>query len=282
MATRNQAREALEAAIKSNPAVQAEYADAYQAALGSVDDCMAEDRSEEAALELAARLEAITQDFVDHSPAVLQRACCAGCAFCCHLRVEAKPIEAILIAAHINATFPAEERDQLMIRLRKVVERLRGMSGDQHRKTRIRCALLGDDDKCSVYPVRPIECRGYNALFVEDCREAFANPGKGSEIRLDLHARVAAMSVKHGAHDGLGQFGLDRKAYELNSLVLRALETPRVAERWIRGEDVFRGCLTEDSSPNKQPERRADSKTGRNDPCPCGSGKKFKNCCLRK
>jgi uncharacterized protein YecA (UPF0149 family) len=23
-------------------------------------------------------------------------------------------------------------------------------------------------------------------------------------------------------------------------------------------------------------------KVGRNDPCPCGSGKKFKNCCLRK
>ena len=23
-------------------------------------------------------------------------------------------------------------------------------------------------------------------------------------------------------------------------------------------------------------------KVGRNDPCPCGSGKKYKNCCLRK
>ena len=24
------------------------------------------------------------------------------------------------------------------------------------------------------------------------------------------------------------------------------------------------------------------AKVGRNDPCPCGSGKKYKNCCLRK
>ena len=24
---------------------------------------------------------------------------------------------------------------------------------------------------------------------------------------------------------------------------------------------------------------RADKKVGRNDPCPCGSGKKYKNCC---
>jgi len=26
----------------------------------------------------------------------------------------------------------------------------------------------------------------------------------------------------------------------------------------------------------------ADSRVGRNDPCPCGSGRKYKNCCMRK
>jgi SWIM/SEC-C metal-binding protein len=26
---------------------------------------------------------------------------------------------------------------------------------------------------------------------------------------------------------------------------------------------------------------RAATKIGRNDPCPCGSGKKYKNCCMR-
>ena len=29
----------------------------------------------------------------------------------------------------------------------------------------------------------------------------------------------------------------------------------------------------------KQPERRSEPKVGRNDPCSCGSGKKFKKCC---
>ena len=28
--------------------------------------------------------------------------------------------------------------------------------------------------------------------------------------------------------------------------------------------------------------RNRDDKIGRNDPCPCGSGKKYKSCCLRK
>jgi uncharacterized protein YecA (UPF0149 family) len=27
--------------------------------------------------------------------------------------------------------------------------------------------------------------------------------------------------------------------------------------------------------------RRSDARVGRNDPCPCGSGKKFKKCCLK-
>ena len=28
-----------------------------------------------------------------------------------------------------------------------------------------------------------------------------------------------------------------------------------------------------------QPQRVAGKKVGRNDPCPCGSGKKYKHCC---
>ncbi|MFN7843104.1 MAG: SEC-C metal-binding domain-containing protein [Pirellula sp.] len=31
-----------------------------------------------------------------------------------------------------------------------------------------------------------------------------------------------------------------------------------------------------------QPIRNRGSRVGRNDPCPCGSGKKYKNCCMRQ
>ena len=37
-----------------------------------------------------------------------------------------------------------------------------------------------------------------------------------------------------------------------------------------------------DDSEAKRPERRREQKIGRNDPCPCGSGKKYKNCCMLK
>jgi preprotein translocase subunit SecA len=31
-----------------------------------------------------------------------------------------------------------------------------------------------------------------------------------------------------------------------------------------------------------EPIRRQGERVGRNDPCPCGSGKKYKNCCMRR
>ena len=36
-----------------------------------------------------------------------------------------------------------------------------------------------------------------------------------------------------------------------------------------------------DGSVKKQPVRK-DTKIGPNDPCPCGSGKKYKKCCMQK
>ncbi len=36
------------------------------------------------------------------------------------------------------------------------------------------------------------------------------------------------------------------------------------------------------STTSRKPIRNRQQRVGRNDPCPCGSGKKFKNCCMRK
>ena len=36
------------------------------------------------------------------------------------------------------------------------------------------------------------------------------------------------------------------------------------------------------SEVKKQPVRNAAKKVGPNDPCPCGSGKKYKKCCMQK
>ena len=38
---------------------------------------------------------------------------------------------------------------------------------------------------------------------------------------------------------------------------------------------------SDDGTVKKEP-KKADKKPGRNDPCPCGSGKKYKKCCMQK
>ena len=50
--------------------------------------------------------------------------------------------------------------------------------------------------------------------------------------------------------------------------------TPQSASKPIQGS-------TGDNAP-QAPVKRDSSKVGRNDPCPCGSGKKYKDCCGRK
>jgi uncharacterized protein YecA (UPF0149 family) len=47
--------------------------------------------------------------------------------------------------------------------------------------------------------------------------------------------------------------------------------------------EVAMDQYTETASPiiSLVPRKREGKKVGRNDPCPCGSGKKYKNCCGR-
>ena len=61
----------------------------------------------------------------------------------------------------------------------------------------------------------------------------------------------------------------------------RPLPPLRPAARNRREAPGRRGASTYAAAQHAPPIRRAQAKVGRNDPCPCGSGKKFKKCCLR-
>jgi hypothetical protein len=61
----------------------------------------------------------------------------------------------------------------------------------------------------------------------------------------------------------------------------RKEERERLVEWWITGKLPVAPRSSQLSSWTARPSRPASSHVGRNDPCPCGSGKKFKNCCMR-
>ena len=56
----------------------------------------------------------------------------------------------------------------------------------------------------------------------------------------------------------------------------------RERSRFVREEGLWRyvdGEFLEEEQPALSPPPATGNKVGRNDPCPCGSGKKFKKCC---
>jgi len=58
---------------------------------------------------------------------------------------------------------------------------------------------------------------------------------------------------------------------------------PRHTSRVAAGRTVGPGAVAEDDEEEVRPAPvRLKAKVGRNDPCPCGSGKKYKKCCLNK
>ncbi|RJQ65919.1 MAG: preprotein translocase subunit SecA [Desulfobacteraceae bacterium] len=78
---------------------------------------------------------------------------------------------------------------------------------------------------------------------------------------------------------------IDRiKSETLNLLFRVQLAEPASLKEMQREQEkdlVFSGAGNGAAPPKKKPVRRSDNKVGRNAPCPCGSGKKYKKCCGR-
>ena len=63
---------------------------------------------------------------------------------------------------------------------------------------------------------------------------------------------------------------------------VQALMHVRIQQPTVREEVAKVTGTNKDDSAAKQPIRRKEGKIYPNDPCPCGSGKKYKQCCGRK
>jgi preprotein translocase subunit SecA len=62
---------------------------------------------------------------------------------------------------------------------------------------------------------------------------------------------------------------------------VRLLFAVRVEQKVEREQVAKVTGTNKDTTSKKEPVKRKEAKVGRNDPCPCGSGKKYKNCCGR-
>jgi Fe-S-cluster containining protein len=80
-----------------------------------------------------------------------QMQCGSGCADCCHTRLTVTSVEAAAIEDHVAAMTPAARAELAELAARPVDP------------AKLRCAALGDDDRCRIYAARPIVCRSHGA-----------------------------------------------------------------------------------------------------------------------
>ena len=84
------------------------------------------------------------------------------------------------------------------------------------------------------------------------------------------------------AIEGFDMFEAMNEAIKEDTLrILFHVEDPSKVKRREQNKNIKEGFEGAGSGEKKKPYVRKTKKVGRNDPCPCGSGKKYKNCCGR-
>ena len=151
-------------------------------------------------------------------------------------------------------------------------------------------------------------------LLLEKCREAYAakETKYGSKIMRELERVILLRVVDEywmdqiDAMDDLKQgitlrayaqedpvVAYKREGYEMFEAMINAMKEETIrrlflvrlkTDEEVRREKVAKEIATNsasDKTVKKQPVRKG-KKVGPNDPCPCGSGKKYKKCCMNK
>lgn len=166
-------------------------------------------------------------------------ACRPGCAMCCHYRVVISPVEAFTLAEHIRGLKDAAARDAVLQRLRANKAAIDKLSIEQHIATNVRCAFLGDDDRCTAYEARPGACRKHHSADVRPCRETFddpSNPAQNPQVPDILaSADVFLAATFRASHE----HGMDMQMYEMTAAVLEAYENPAALRRFRSGKVSF-------------------------------------------
>lgn len=84
------------------------------------------------------------------------------------------------------------------------------------------------------------------------------------------------------AIEGFDMFEAMNEAIKEDTLrILFHVEDPSKVKRKEQNKNIKEGFEGDNAGEKKKPFVRKTKKVGRNDPCPCGSGKKYKNCCGR-
>jgi hypothetical protein len=153
--------------------------------------------------------------------------------------------EALALADHLRETHSVAEQREIEALARANSRQLGVALHHRAALPVLQCPLQGAHHICCAYPVRPLHCRPLLAVPVA---QAISTREAAEAVPANYEAEVAR-GVELGLRRGLQAAGLDARVYEFNGALARALEVPDAAERWAKGEDVFKDCRRASGKP---------------------------------
>ncbi|OCC16403.1 Protein export cytoplasm protein SecA ATPase RNA helicase [Dissulfuribacter thermophilus] len=115
-------------------------------------------------------------------------------------------------------------------------------------------------------------------LSMDHLREGIGLRGYGQKDPLQEYKREGYQMFL----DMVDRFKEESLSLLLRIRPMREVEIERLEEERRRKQEKLKLSHGEEEAQKPQTYRRQGKKVGRNDPCPCGSGKKYKKCCGRK
>ena len=169
---------------------------------------------------------------------MVPHACASGCAYCCHLTVEASAPEVFLLAEHLRATCSPARLTELKERVRLTAAKVQGLSPEERVRAAVPCALL-ENGRCAAYAARPLGCRSWNSRDASACARVMQEGGGDLRPVQDQRPFGIESGVREGAVSALRQAGLpeEGRRCELNTALEAALNAPAALEEWLGGSD---------------------------------------------
>lgn len=153
-------------------------------------------------------------------------ACGPGCAHCCVVNVSVLQPEAATIVAYLERKLSSDRLLTLKKKIEEMHTSIQWLDDEERIRWKQPCALLDDGGSCSVYPVRPLLCRGLTSIDAETCRQALdlISLAEAPSITVNLFQSFLYNQAFMAFAQSLEKAGIDSRSTEMTAALKRILD----------------------------------------------------------
>lgn len=157
-------------------------------------------------------------------------ACGPGCAHCCVVNVAVLRPEAATIVAYLERKLSPSQLIALKQKVGKLYAGIRWLDDEERIRWKQPCALLDDVGNCSVYPVRPLLCRGMTSIDPETCRQAIdlLPLGEALPVTVNLFQSFLYNQAFIALGRAMENAGLENRSLEMTAAITTLLDERHV------------------------------------------------------